>query len=92
MAIAVVYRPPAMTAEQYRDSWTGGPPVGPPPGLIFHAGIGDGAAFFTVSVWESREAYDVFAPVFAQAMRERGFEFGRPEILPVHHLLPPLGV
>ena len=70
MAIAVIYRPPAMTAEQYRDSWTGGPPVGPPPGLISHAGIGDGAAFFTVTVWQSREAYDAFAPVFAQAMRE----------------------
>jgi hypothetical protein len=92
VAIAVVYRPPAMTAEQYRDSWTGGPPVGPPPGLIFHGGIGDGAAFFTVSVWESRGAYDAFALVFAQAMRERGFEFGRPEILPVHHFLPPSGV
>ena len=71
-----------MTAGQYRDNWTGGPPVGPPPGLIFHARIGDSAACFTVSVWESRAAYDVFAPVFAQAMRERGFEFGRPEILP----------
>lgn len=91
MAIAVVYRPPAMTAAQYRESWIGGPPVAPPAGLIFHAGMGEGAAFFTVTVWESRAAYDAFAPVFAQAMRERGFEFGTPEILPVHHLLPPLG-
>jgi hypothetical protein len=91
VAIAVVYRAPAMTAEQYRESWAGGPPVVPPPGLISHAGIGDGPAFFTVSVWESRAAYDAFAPVFAQAMKERGFEFGRPEILPVHHFLPPMG-
>lgn len=91
MAIAVVYRVPAMSADQYRQSWTAGPPVAPPAGLIFHAGIGEGNAFFTVTVWESRAAYDVFAPVFAQAMKERGFEFGRPEIHPVHHFLPPFG-
>ena len=90
MAIAVVYRPPAMSADQYRQSWTGGPPVGPPAGLIFHAGIGEGTAFFTVTVWESRAAYDAFAPVFVQAMKERGFEFGKPEILPVHQFIPPL--
>jgi hypothetical protein len=90
MAIAVVYRAPAMTAEQYRASWAEGPPVSPPPGLISHAGIGDGSEFFTVTVWESQAAYDVFAPVFAQAMRERGFVFGKPQVLPVHHFLPPL--
>ena len=89
MPIAVVYKAPAMTAEQYRESWAGGPPVAPPAGLIFHAGVGEGTAFFTVTVWESRGAYDAFAPGFAQAMKERGFEFGKPEILPVHHLLPP---
>jgi hypothetical protein len=89
VAIAVVYRVPAMSADQYRQSWIGGPPVAPPAGLIFHAGIGEGAAFFTVTVWESRAAYDAFAPVFTQAMKQRGFEFGSPEILPVHHFLPP---
>jgi hypothetical protein len=58
--------------------------------LIFHAGIGEDTAFFAVTVWESQAAYDAFAPVLTQAMRERGFEFGKPEILPVHHFLPPL--
>jgi hypothetical protein len=91
MAVAVVYRMPAMSAAQYRQSWTAGPPVDPPAGLIFHAGIGEDAAFFTVTVWESRAAYDAFAPLFAQAMRTLGFEFGTPEILPVHHFLPPVG-
>ena len=91
VAIAVVYRAAAMSADQYLQSWTGGPPVAPPAGLIFHAGVGEGEGFFTVTVWESRAAYDAFAPVFAQAMKERGFEFGTPEILPVHHVLPPRG-
>lgn len=90
MPIAVVYRAPAMTAEQYNESWVGGPPVAPPRGLIFHAGIGDGAAFFTVSVWESQAAYNAFAPVFSQAMAARGYQFGVPEILPVHRVLPPI--
>ena len=87
MAIAVVYKAAAMTAEQYRESWAAGPPVAPPAGLIFHAGVGEGSAFFTVSVWESQAAYDAFAPVFTQAMRARGFVFGAPEILPVHQVL-----
>jgi hypothetical protein len=89
MAIAVVYRPPAMTADQYKESWSGGAPVSAPPGLIFHAGIGEGAAFMTVTVWDSREAYDAFAPTFTRIMSEQGFRFGAPEILPVHHLLRP---
>jgi hypothetical protein len=87
MAIAVVYRPPAMTAEDYKASWEGGAPVSPPPGLIFHAGIGEGADFATLTVWESRAAYDAFAAMFAQVMTERGFRFGAPQILPVHHFL-----
>ena len=91
MAIAVLYRPPAMTAEQYKESWGGGPPVSPPPGLIFHAGMGEGADFTTITVWESRDAYDAFAPIFARVMRERGLVFGSPQIVPVHQVLIPDG-
>jgi hypothetical protein len=91
MPVAVVYRPPAMTAEQYKESWVGGPPVDPPAGLILHAGIGEGDDFFTLSIWESRQAYEGFAPRFKEAMAQRGFTFGEPAILHVHQLLPPLG-
>lgn len=88
MTIAVVYRPPSMTADQYKATWAGGTaPVAPPPGLIFHAGVGEGADFFTVTVWESREAYDAFAPIFTKAMNELGFQFGKPQVFPVHHVL-----
>ena len=89
MAIAVIYRPPAMTAEQYKESWAGGPPVDPPPGLVFHAGIGEGDDFMTMTVWESRAAYDAFAPVFARVMADKGLTFGKPTILPVLQVLPP---
>lgn len=90
MAIAVVYRAPAMTAEQYKASWnSGNPPVAPPPGLLFHAGAGEGDSFFTLSVWESLDDYSAFAPGFKAAMRQSGFEFGDPVILPVHHYLAP---
>ena len=91
MAIAVVYRPPAMTAEQYNASWSGSEdsPLPVPPGLLFHAGVGEGEGFFTLTVWKSREAYDAFAPRFKAAMRERGFEFGEPSILTVNHYIEP---
>ncbi len=89
MPIAVVYRPPAMTAHQYKHSWSQGAPVAIPPGLLFHAGIGEGENFFTVTVWISRDAYESFAPTFKQVMQEHGFEFGEPTILPVHQYIAP---
>jgi len=87
MPIAVVYRTPAMTAEQYKSSWSGGkaPPVPIPTGLLFHAGVGEGDDFFTITVWDSRDAYAAFAPMFKRAMNERGLNIGEPRILPVHH-------
>jgi len=61
-----------------------------PPGLIFHAGIGEGADFFTVTVWESQDADDTFAPTFARVMRAKaGYRFGPPNVLSVQHFLPP---
>jgi hypothetical protein len=77
MAIAVVYRPPALTAEKYKASWADGSPCRTPRPL-FHAGVGEGDDFFTVSVWESREAYDVFASRFKEALGAEGFEGGAP--------------
>jgi hypothetical protein len=89
MPIAVVYRPPAMTAELYKASWSGGAPVAVPDGLLFHAGIGEGGEFFTVSIWRDREAYDAFAPQFKQAMSEQGLFIGEPLILDVlQHIKP----
>ena len=91
MPVAVVYRPPGMSAEQYKESWSGaeGQPVSTPRGLVFHAGIGEGEDFLAVSVWESQEAYDEFAPVFKQAMASMGFDFGTPARLAVHHMIGP---
>lgn len=89
MPIAVIYRPPAMTAGQYEASWIGGPPVDPPAGLIAHAGVGDGDDFFTISLWESIDAYNAFAPAFKNAMAEKGLHFGEPQVLEVKQLIPP---
>src|SRR5437764_14702645 len=86
MKIAVVYRPPALSSEQYMASWANGSPMPDPQGLLFHAGVGEGDNFFTVSVWESREAYDAFASRFKQALGDEGFEGGAPQILRVHHM------
>jgi hypothetical protein len=91
--VAVVYPPPGMSAEQYKESWSGdergGQPVPTPPGLLFHDGVGQGDDFFTVSVWENQEAYDDFAPAFKQAMAAIGIHFGTPSTLPVHHMIDP---
>ena len=69
MAIAVVYRPPAMTAEQYNASWSGSDdaPLSEAAGLLFHTGVGEGESFFTLTVWKPSETYDAFAPRFKGA-------------------------
>lgn len=91
MAIAVVYRPPAMTVDQYNATWARDDhqPAEAPRGLLFHAGVGDGDGFFTLTVWDSKEAYDAFAPSFRAMMKARGVELGAPSLLPVHHTIIP---
>lgn len=85
--IAVVYRPPAVDADTYKATWASD--VKPPraDGLIFHAGVGEGDEFFTISVWESMQAYDAFAGGFRDTLSEAGFVGGKPVILPVHHVI-----
>jgi hypothetical protein len=58
-----------------------------PSGLLFHAGVGEGEDFFTVSVREGPEAYEAFASRFKEALGSEGFEGGAPKILPVHHTI-----
>jgi hypothetical protein len=87
MKMAVVYRPPAVSAEMYKASWANGSPMPDPKGLLFHAGVGEGDEFFTISVWESAEAYDAFGAKFKKALGAEGFEGGAPKILPVHHVI-----
>src|SRR4029450_8811560 len=78
MAVAVVYRPPAVTAEKYKDLWASGSPMPDAQGLLFHAGVGEGDDFFTISVWESRETYDAFASGVKEAGAAPGLEGDRP--------------
>ena len=87
MKIAVVYRPPAVSSDQYLASWANGSPMPDPTGLLFHAGVGEGDDFFTISIWENQEAYEAFASRFESALGEQGFEGGAPKILPVHHTI-----
>jgi heme-degrading monooxygenase HmoA len=87
MKIAVVYRPPALDLETYKASWALDIAAGNTEGLIFHAGIGEGDEFFTVSVWESRQAYEAFADGFRDTLGEPGFRAEKPTILPVHHTI-----
>jgi hypothetical protein len=87
MKIAVVYRPPALDVNTYKATWASDVAKGNPDGLLFHAGVGEGEDFFTMSVWESREAYDAFAGGFKETLGDAGFEGGKPLILPVHHTI-----
>jgi heme-degrading monooxygenase HmoA len=87
MKIAVVYRPPALNAETYKATWESNVAQGNPEGLIFHAGVGEGDDFFTMSVWESQDAYNAFASGFKETLGEAGFTGGKPLILPVHHTI-----
>ncbi len=75
MPIAVLYRPPAVTAEQYKATWSQGAPVAVPAGLVLEK-----AMPFSPSI---------FAPRFKQAMSEQGIVLGEPTILEVLQYIEP---
>ncbi len=63
-------------------------PAGDPPaGLLFHASGPIDGGWGAIDLWESREAFDAFAPRIQQAVQAAGVEpDGPPDVkeLPVH--------
>lgn len=50
----------------------------PPEGLIFHSSGPVEGGWSNLDIWESRAAFEAFAPRIEKAMQEAGIELGAP--------------
>ena len=87
MALALLFTPSSMTAEQYdeviRQLETAG--VGSPAGRRYHVCFGTGAHLRVLDVWESQEAFNAFGPTLMPILQQVGVDPGQPEIAEVHN-------
>jgi hypothetical protein len=87
MALAFLFTPPSMTAEQYdeviRQLETAG--AGTPAGRRYHVCFGTGAHLRVLDVWESQEAFNAFGPTLMPILQQVGVDPGQPEIAEVHN-------
>jgi len=58
---------------------------GNPPGRLSHVAALKGTGYFVVDIWESREAFDAFAPVLIPLIEAVGGSFPKIEVAPVHN-------
>jgi hypothetical protein len=93
MTVGIRMKIPGVTEEQFDKVNSRIDPTGDPPkGLLFHASgpIDDG--WGVIDFWESRQAFDAFAPRIQQAAAAAGVELqGQPDVkeFPVHETFQP---
>ena len=87
MALALLFTPSSMTAEQYdeviRQLETAG--VGSPAGRRYHVCFGTGARLRVLDVWDSQEAFNAFGQTLMPILQQVGLDPGQPEIAEVHN-------
>jgi len=93
MAVGIRIKFAGMTQEQF-DAVNGhvDPAGDPPKGLLFHASGPIGSGWGVVDFWESRDAFDAFAPRIQASVGAAGVELqGAPDIeeFPVHETFVP---
>jgi hypothetical protein len=93
MTVGIRIKLPGVTEEQFDKVNSRIDPTGDPPkGILFHASgpIDDG--WGVIDFWESRQAFDAFAPRIQQAAAAAGVEMqGPPDVkeFPVHETFQP---
>lgn len=92
MAIGIRIKFAGLTQEQF-DAVNKhvDPASDPPKGLIFHASGPIDEGWGVIDFWDSREAFDAFAPRIRSAVEAAGVELqGSPDVkeFPVHEMFP----
>jgi len=93
MAVGIRIKFAGLTQEQF-DAINGhvDPASNPPAGLIFHSSGPIDGGWGVIDFWDSRAAFDTFAPRIQQSVEAAAVELqGPPDIkeFPVHELFPP---
>lgn len=89
-AIAALYTPASMTAEQYdeiiRRLEAAG--AGTPPGRLFHVCFGSRDDLRVLDLYDSPESMQIFGQSLVPILGEVGVQLARPpEVAPVHNVI-----
>lgn len=89
MAIAVLFTPRSMNADQYdeiiRRLQEAG--AGSPPGRRFHVCFGTGSNLRVLDVWDSEETFGSFGQTLMPIIQQVGVDTGPPDISQVHNTI-----
>ena len=89
MALALLFTPSSMTAEQYdeviRQLETAG--AGTPAGRRYNVCFGTGERLRVLDVWDSQEAFNAFGQTLMPILQQVGIDPGQPEIAEVHNII-----
>ena len=89
MAVAVLFAPASMTAEQYHriSEHVAAARTGPPSGRRFHACFGHGDHLMVFDVWDSVEELDAFTATQMPLLAIEHIDMAPPEPLEIHDLI-----
>jgi hypothetical protein len=89
MAVAVLFAPASMTAEQYHriSELVAAARTGPPSGRRFHACFGHGDDLMVFDVWDSVEELDAFTATLMPILAIEHIDMAPPEPLEIHDLI-----
>ena len=88
MAVAVIFSPPAMSAEQYDEAIRrlDAAGAGTPAGRVYHVCFGPSDKLRIFDLWNSEENCDAFSRTLLPILEELGLSFDEPEEFDVHHI------
>jgi hypothetical protein len=89
VAIAVLFSPSAMSAEQYNEATKrleeAG--AGTPAGRVYHVCFGPSDRLQVFDLWDSEENFDAFSRTLLPILDELGINSGEPEMFDVHNIM-----
>ncbi len=89
MAVAVLFNPPAMSAEQYDEVTTRleAAGAGTPAGRVDHVCFGPSDKLRVFDLWDSEDNFDAFIRTLLPILEELGLNSGEPEVFDVHNIM-----
>jgi hypothetical protein len=92
-AIAALYTPASMTAEQYDEiiRRLEGAGAGAPPGRVFHVCFGPPSDLRVLDLYDSPESMQAFGQSLLPILGQVGVQLARPpEVAPIHNVVDAL--
>ena len=89
MAVAVLFTPPAMSAEQYDEATRRleAAGAGDPEGRVYHVCFGPSDKLQVFDLWDSEDNFDAFGRTLLPILEDIGVNPGEPAVFEVHNIM-----